>query len=378
MLDKDCRHKAEQWMKDARAHRGEQRFAYTKAIEWYLKIKQATAEDHRAIAGIYRRFAVIDFKADVNQEAAANYQHSIQQLLLIDSEVRIDSDYRELTELYLDLADTCVYIPNQQAAMESNEYAIQAFNLIKNKHAEELALGDPRVNFQVFFDYFQRKSSTISYLASANFKNHKDILQAGHAKRVEEQSMVDLFGTICIDEVNEDLGAMMGGLAVSNAAIPIFAPIRLDQPSSDVDYRTLAIEYLRLTQCHVLQGNISDTVKTYRDALQALNAVHDKGESDKQIITAIGQQIGFLQEKMGCYEEQSDTDTEYDDDDDDDDEVVEEASESQPLPSQNKQVADSLIARMSMFRPGGQGCPGVGLEFEQDEETNHSGGMDWR
>lgn len=416
MLDEDCRKKAEQCMERSHDYRkGEKLNFYIKAVEWYLQIQQPSDDDHRSIAqiyhncadidpikknrlyfymkaierwlqvqqpsdkdrrdaaDIYRRLAVADFNDNRDLEAAENYQKSIQQLLQIAPESLRDVDYRELTELYLDLADTCFYISNQQAADQSNEYAIEAFNLIKNKNAEELAIGDPRLNFSIFFRYFQEKTSYESYLRSTRFGINEHILEESQKKRHEDKGMADLFGGICIDEVNEGLGAMMGGLAVINSSIPSFNPINLSQPSSDVDYRALVIEYLRLIQIYIKQGKITDTIKTWVVALQTLNNVKEKTESDNVIITQIYDQICYLKDQMAHFKENHEADTE----DDDYDATTED--KSQPLNEQNQQLANSLIVKMSMFSHRDQMLPGLDFDddLQQDQQDQQdTSGMD--
>ena len=337
-----------------------------RAINWYLGIKVLTAQDHRAIAEIYRKHAVACFNANDNQQAADYFWRSKEQLLQINLDDRKDSDYRELTITFLDLADTCYFLLNQQAVDEATENALQAFELIKIKNPAELTIGDPRSpdRFPLFFKYFQNESSEYSYMASADHQNHAHILQATHAKRVEEQSMADLFAGICIDDVNKGLGDMMNQLVITNVSKPSFAPISLKQPQNDVAYRSLAIDFLAQTQSHIQQCEISNTILTYKEALRALHKVRDKSQSDQQIISTIEQQIRFLTEKIECYPELS-HENEYSDEKgyDEDDDLAEKRAASQALPEQNQQVTSSLIAniKMSMFGRTGQIPPGASL-----------------
>src|SRR3990167_2281263 len=205
MLDKEYRTKALQWMKESKFYEHKslkQKECFDQAIECYLKIKIVLADDRRKLSELYWICAIADFNKGHKQDAAVHYQRSIEQLLEIKLEERQDRDYRELTELFLDLADTCYYLPNQQAAEEARENAIQAFFYIKNKNTKEQAIGDPTINFSVFYEYFQNITSEKSYIASAKFKNHAHILQTSHAKHQEDESMANLFGTCCIDEMS--------------------------------------------------------------------------------------------------------------------------------------------------------------------------------
>src|SRR3990167_11282069 len=322
---------------------------YTKAVECYLQIQLLTANDHRAIADIYRSVAIFNFNRRDKPTAADYFWRAKEQLLQIKLDEREDRDYRELTLTFLDLVDTCYYLHNQQAVDEAKENAFQAFDCIKTKNSKELDFGDPRsvVGFPKFFEYFQEQSAKPSYLSSAEYKNHAHIVQATHAKRMDEQSMADLFGGICIDEVNKGLGEMMNALAINNvskpsvAAIPSFAPINLERPSNDVAFRTLAIDFLGQTQVHIQQSKISDTIATYKEALQALEKVQDKSELDQQIITAIGRQISYLKEQIEKFKVNS---VKFDDDksyDGDAAALDEEQPKSESLPLQNQQVANS-------------------------------------
>ena len=137
---------------------------------------------------------------------------------------------------------------------------------------------------------------------------------------------------------------MMSGLGFSNEAMPSFAPVRLDQPSTDVDFRSIAIELLQLTQHHMQQGQVLNAISTYRQACGALAAIQRKSEHDVSTIKSIETQISYLQSQStaGCAAALD---------------VESSATPVNPLLQQNEQVSAALISTMGMFAHRGPGAP---------------------
>ncbi len=340
MLDEIYRAQAKRLDAMAERHRGaEQKIErYLEAIDEYSKILDKTGDDMRAMAECSKYVAVNYFnsactKPAYYERAAHYYLQAIQYLHQIAAE---DQDYRNLTGLYIDLADACFHSYNQAAAQEASANAITAFNLIKIKYAEESAIGDPTINFKAFYEYFENKSSTVSYRASAAHQNHQHLLLG----RYEDQTIAGLFDDFSLDgglpDAVSGIDEMMKGLGISNAALPSFAPIRLDQPSNDVDFRCMAIEFLRLTQKHMQQGDLQMTMSTYRQARDALTAIKYKSEHDVITIKNIADQIHYLsaQPRMSQAASSQDATSQW---------------PEQQLQDQNEQVSASLISTIGLF-----------------------------
>lgn len=280
---------------------------YGLARDMYSNIKDKTPRDHRAIASTWRHIAITFFNSagsllgkeegafayEQYDEAGKNYLKCIEYYQHMPS--LEDEDFRELTELYIDLSDVCCHLSKHQDAEEALRNAMLAFNKIRHKTAAELMIGDPASNFKKFYEYIEQKTSTVSYLSSTRFKNYQHILLERH----EDKQMTDMFNGVSMEEkpiMDEGaLDTMMSGLSVSNSKMLTFAPIRLDRPCNDVDYRAVSIEYLRLTQKHINQGNTPSTIITYRQALEALRAIQLKTDHDLSTIKTIETQISCLE-----------------------------------------------------------------------------------
>jgi hypothetical protein len=316
---------------------------YQLGIEAYSNIRVKTMADHRAIASTLRHIAITFFNwagsltEDVNAsryeyEQAGQYYlksiHYFKNLPRLE-----DEEFRNLTELYVDLSDVCCHLLKHVDAEEALGNAILAFKEIKIKNSKELAIGDPVINFKVFYEHVQSETSTASYLSSTRFKNYQQILLG----RREEQQMADMFDTVSMMEKPvmdmTALDSMMSGLGLSNNAMPSFVPVRLDNPVNDVDYRCISIEYLRLTQQHIQASNIFSTIITYRQALSALQSIQTKTQHDLATVDNIETQIRYLEK------EQAESSRG----------IQPEASAANPLYSQNQQVAGSLISSLTMF-----------------------------
>ena len=364
MSDEIYRRNAEQCIRDARHYRGlEKESECFKAIDWYLRIEIITRADVRAIAAQYRNLAIVNFNTgSVNRDnqdkacyfyakAGDYYTKSIEKLHQIplaahDIKELGDQDFRELTELYIDLSDVCINLAQVPAAHEAVRNAGTAFMLIRSKNAAELLLGNPTDNYAAFRDYFERKSSEPSFLASAKYKNDAGILLAQH----EEKCMASLLDGMSIPEKTSDeigsIGEMMSGLGLSNGSTaPVFARVRFEQHLSDVDYRYLAIDYLKLTQLHIQKNSIIDTIATYRQALGALHQIKVKNDNDLMIIKTIEDQITYLttQPKIS---------------------MINPPQVSSALRHQNVQAPGSIISKMSMF--GTFASPAAAAETESD------------
>lgn len=262
---------------------------YGNSIEAYLKIESKTIEDFIALAEVSRELAVVYFNLGRYKRAGDCYFQSTQYLQQV---VLDDNGYRKLAGLYIDLADACFHLHNQASANDAVGNAIKAFNLIQIKNEEELAIGDPTANFRQLYQYFEKKSSSDDYRASTAFQNHQQL----QIKHWEEQSLTHLLGDLSFAEPSHDMASdvatMMQGLALLN---PSFVPINVHNPATDVDFRFLAIEFLRLTQSHIQQGDLAATISTYREAKVALERIRNPTEHDQKAITSIETQIHHLE-----------------------------------------------------------------------------------
>lgn len=304
MLDREYRKRAEVLVFKAGLKRTEDRdrvVFYRLAIDNYSTIREKNLLDHRAVASAFRNLAIIYFNwagsfdggsRSHYEQAGEYYLKGIQwyrQMPSLD-----DEDFREMTELYIDLSDVCCHLLKHADADEALRNAIIAFKQIKIKKPAELAIGDPAANLPGLYQYIENITSEQGYLSSTRFKNYQKILMT----RYEDKQMADLLGDVSMAESVVDpsvLDCMMSGLDLSNRGMPMFAPINLDKPSNDLDYRSVSIEYLRLTQQHMQQGNINLTLTAYRQALSALKAIQSQTAHDQATIKTIETQIDCLE-----------------------------------------------------------------------------------
>lgn len=277
-----------------RAFKGHILQAYAKGIDFLLQISKKNTDDLRSLANVYYRMAVIHFNRHHYQQAAECYNQSINHLAQCELN---DEIYRKLTERYIDLADTCYELGNQNAGNKAMEFAIKAFGLIKMKTDPEKAIGDPTANFKQFHDYFEQELSADSYLQSTEFENHQVLM----SEIQQEKSLFAQFDSISIGEKNQmeqSIEQMLAKLSVADKKEqPLFSPISIhDTPSAD-DYRQSARQILRLAKTHINNGLVMKAIETYEQVIEYLNSIEEPNQSDLDIIKTLRQQIFSLQKR---------------------------------------------------------------------------------
>ncbi|KTD60296.1 Tetratricopeptide repeat protein [Legionella santicrucis] len=281
---------------------------YQEGINLFLQISNKSVADIKAIVSAYYDLATLYFNSKDYANAGACYEAAINQLVQTSLD---DDSYRNLTELYIDLADACYEMMHQVAGDQAMTNAIKAFGLIQYKTLEEHRIGDPVTHFREFHAYYEKKLSTKSYLKSANFINHEHLLGERQVERQQEQALFDQFESISLSEIQQfdrSLEKMLSQLSLS-AEQPIFSPISLNKTPSDSAYRGMAMQFLNLAKSHIQNQQISDAITTYQQAIRTLNAIQLPNESDLQIIQSLLQQIEYLQKKPSSSHSHSVTST---------------------------------------------------------------------
>ncbi|MDI1352879.1 MAG: hypothetical protein PSV35_08985, partial [bacterium] len=215
--------------------------SYNKAITFFLNITKKSEEDLQGINDCYYEMATIYFNTDDYSNAAQCYQHSIEQQLKVPL---TDKIARNLTQLYIDLADACYELVNHQAGDMAMSNAIKAFGLIKEKNVKELAIGDPHSHFKQFHDYYEKQLSTSSYLRSAKFLNHGQLL----GEKQLENHLFDQFEYVSLGEMkqmNDSIEHMLQKLSLS-----VFHPVLIGTAPNDAIYRKTAMQYLEFAKGH--------------------------------------------------------------------------------------------------------------------------------
>ncbi|KTD10893.1 Tetratricopeptide repeat protein [Legionella gratiana] len=281
---------------------------YQKGINLLLQISIKHLEDIKAIVSAYYDLATLYFNTKNYANAARCYVEAINQLLSTSLD---DDAYRNLTELYIDLADACYEMMNQVAGDEAMTNAIKAFGLIRQKTFAEQQIGDPIAHFNEFHAYYEKKLSTKSYLKSAKFINHERLLGEQQVARHQEQALFDQFESISLSEIehiDRSLEQMLSQLSLS-ATPPTFSPISLNETPTDNAYRGMAMQFLNLAKSYIQNKQIPDAITTYQQTIKALNAIKLPQESDYQIIQSLTQQIEYLQRKPSSSQSHSFTPT---------------------------------------------------------------------
>nr|WP_238589475.1 hypothetical protein [Legionella cincinnatiensis] len=301
MMDEEKRKSAKQ--KIANAKNLERYFSqkeaiveYQNGINLFLQISNKSVADIKAIVSAYHDLATIYFNSKDYANAGECYVAAINQLVQTSLD---DDSYRNLTELYIDLADACYEMMNQVAGDEAMTNAIKAFGLIQYKTVEEHRIGDPVTHFKEFHAYYEKKLSTKSYLKSAKFMNHEHLLGERQVARHEEQTLFNQFESISLSEIQQfdrSLENMLSQLSLS-AEQPTFSPISLNETPSDSAYRGMAMQFLNLAKSQIQNKQISNAITAYQQAIKTLNAIKLPKESDLQIIQSLAQQIEYLQNK---------------------------------------------------------------------------------
>jgi tetratricopeptide (TPR) repeat protein len=273
---------------------------YEKGIKLFLTLSNPCSTDFKEIAAAYNDIAIIYFNKKENAKAAECYHASIESLQKTDLS---DDTYRIITGRYIDLSDACNELQNYNAANVATSNAIIAFGRINRKNVQELAIGDAShpENLQKFRDFYEKKSSTSSYLGSTVFKNHGQLLYQGQQEMAESE-LFSGFENISIRETDASIDNMLQQLSVSQVqASPqvtqTFKPVFISQLPSATDYRQTAEKFLRMAKDYNKNGLIRETIQTYEQAIGALNKIPERNERDEQIIQELIKQIRLLKTK---------------------------------------------------------------------------------
>ncbi len=230
-----------------------------------------------------------------NYDSAADvYKLGIQSLIHIEklSDELIDSDFRNLAELFIDLSDAYMHLFNQEAAGEAFANAIKAFNYIKSKSRDELKAAAANDNYASFRLLYERRLSTTGYLRSCEFNNHEKMLH----QHQEDKQTLEMFGDMALspEVVTESkLEDMMDGLTFTPQ--PLFSVPTARSEPSDNEYRAMGKEYICLARNQQNQQLIRDAIKTLTQARSAYQQIQQKLESDYLTIKDIGDNILQLQ-----------------------------------------------------------------------------------
>src|SRR3990167_10606564 len=141
---------------------------YIKAIECLSAAPGYKEDDNRQIAANCHNLGDAYFNSGNYIKAAESYYTGTQKLHAIKL---IDEDYLKLIELYINLSDAYSHLFHPEASAQAFLYAIQAFNLLQIKTAEEQKIGNAEQNYQAFRAHYEREVSSSSYLASTGFTN---------------------------------------------------------------------------------------------------------------------------------------------------------------------------------------------------------------
>lgn len=270
---------------------------YIKGIEFYSQIVEKSTEDHLKLSKAYYFLATAYFNTKQYELAVPSYSNSINQLMQTKLN---DATYRELIELYIDLADTYGELFNQHAVNVVITNAKNAFKLIQVKTDKEQALGDPDVNFLQFHMFYEQKVSLGHYLKSAKFQNNQQLMIK---KKEEEDEMSSLFAgfkSISVTEkkqVDDELTLMFNGLAIQQQA---FTPVPVkDQMPNDNDHRNLAMQFIAMARSYIDKNALKHAINTYEQAINALGSIKSPSKEDAQILQNLQRHNNALNSSSG-------------------------------------------------------------------------------
>lgn len=276
---------------------------YIKGIDFYSQIVEKNADDHHNLSKAYYFLASTYFNTKQYEQAVTSYSNSINQLMQTKLN---DATYRELIELYIDLADTYGELFNQHAANVVITNAKNAFKLIQVKTDKEQALGDPDVNFLQFHMFYEQKVSQGYYLKSTKFQNNQQLL----IKKKEEDEMSSLFAgfkSISVAEkkqVDDELTHMFNGLAIQQQA---FTPVPVkDQMPNDSDHRNLAMQFIAMARSYIDKNALKHAINTYKQAINALGSIKSPSKEDTQILQSLQRHNNALNNSSGKAESSPD------------------------------------------------------------------------
>lgn len=292
-MDEELRKRAKQIIANAERlyfSKQEKVAEYRKGIDLYLKISNKNLEDIKAIVEAHHSLANLYFNAKEYVNAGQNYLEAINQLVQTPLN---DDSYRNLTELYIDLADACYEMMNQSAGDEAMTNAIKAFGLIRNKTIKEQEIGDPVTHFKEFHAYYEKKLSTKSYLKSAEFINHEYLLGEAQVARKQEQELFSGLESLSLgerQEIDQSIENMLSKLSLT-VEQPIFSTVSITKDPIDSDYRGMAMQVLNLARSYVQKDKIPDAISTSRQVINILKAIKTPQQSDLEIIEDLTQKI---------------------------------------------------------------------------------------
>ncbi len=165
---------------------------YLNVIDIMRKLPTLSVSDSLSLMDTYYRLGNCYFNMNRYDIAAVHYQNALSVMAELHNK-HLDSFpgnlYRDAIELNFNLADAKLHLGKNDEAELAYEEAIRVFQHIEPKTEKEKALGDVRFNFRAFREFFEKRTSSEDYLASAEYRENNQRLEQLNNEAVIFQSM---------------------------------------------------------------------------------------------------------------------------------------------------------------------------------------------
>ena len=227
---------------------------------------------------------IISFNASHYQDAAERFQAAASELHRFDTAMLTDEDYRDLTECYINLADSLLHIHQPDNAINARQNAFFAFHQIVEKTSQEMAILSASNVPQAFIAFYEEKLSTKQYLESNEYSQNWQVLETVCEQREIEN---------CLQKLNMNVSYPV---MIQNASLgeKSFLPIVPVDQATDGDRRVSAEEFCSLGEKYAENDEYGFAIQAFQTATKALEMVNDKTERDWALMEEIGKQVKIL------------------------------------------------------------------------------------
>lgn len=261
-----------------------------------LSVSEATPDNLRQCSMKCRHIAISYFNQDCFEEAEPHCINGIDYLWRIKhiSGKLADDDYRNLIDLYLDLSDIYANLNNISERDNVISFALKAFQAIQLKTPGEIDIGDPNINFSRFYDYFQRQLCTPELIDSCEYQNNQRLI----SEDVQQKHLLTNFNqTFFLNQHQQDFAMLQQdvddiSLSAGSQSFVFVAD------TDDQNYRLSAASLQKRADWYRQHQSISDAIKTYRQAIDALEQITAKSDNDHLIIQKMNNTLSYLSATM--------------------------------------------------------------------------------
>lgn len=158
---------------------------FKESIDYLLGIYVKTENDHQKLVRIYFQLGNSYFNHAQYDNALYAYDYAIKYYGAI-LPILVDDDYRQQIKIFINICDSYLAINKVDMAHQSLLRAMETFDMIHNKTARELELTHIDHHPKLFYDHYEKTTSSKYFLNSL-----PHIKQAGKLEDYYHQNRLD-------------------------------------------------------------------------------------------------------------------------------------------------------------------------------------------